>query len=369
MTKLGEHLERDVAGQHVGEQPHAVRDRPRQERQHLDEHDQRQDVDRDAARHEQPEEVQAVLVEAVDDHGEEHEQRQRGGDDDVARHREGVGDQPDHVRHQDEHEQREHQREELHALVAGGALRWCWRRTRRTFRRSTACGPAPARARRCRRPAAPQMPTTVITMNSAELVNAISCPPIWPSVTMLVDLELVNRIGHRRVASCNRYRGLCTWPGPLGNSRRAHHVEDAGGKAEQQKHDHPPRRDSEPAVERPADERADQDAGDQFGGEPEAAGERRRIAFVGPGPASTWPARPSAGRAVRRDAGASRRERPLRLTGCRSRSLRACRRPCSSALLSTLRRCEQIQRVPAVLKAARTIVIGCGRVKKWRPRR
>ena len=28
---------------------------------------------------------------------------------------------PDHVRHQDEHEQREHEREELHPLGAGGA--------------------------------------------------------------------------------------------------------------------------------------------------------------------------------------------------------------------------------------------------------
>src|SRR5712672_4421065 len=43
-----EHLERDVPRQHVGEQAHAVRDRPRQERQHLDEYDQRQDIDRDA---------------------------------------------------------------------------------------------------------------------------------------------------------------------------------------------------------------------------------------------------------------------------------------------------------------------------------
>ena len=54
--------------------------------------DQRQDVDRNAARHEQLEEVQAVLPEAVDDDGEEHEQRERHRDDDVARHREGVGD-------------------------------------------------------------------------------------------------------------------------------------------------------------------------------------------------------------------------------------------------------------------------------------
>ena len=43
-----EHLQRDVAGQHVGEQTHAVRDRPQEERQDLDEHDQRQDVDRNA---------------------------------------------------------------------------------------------------------------------------------------------------------------------------------------------------------------------------------------------------------------------------------------------------------------------------------
>ena len=55
-------------------------------------------------------------------HREEHEQRQRGGDDDVAGHREGVGDQPDHVRDQDEHEQREHEREELHPFLAGGAV-------------------------------------------------------------------------------------------------------------------------------------------------------------------------------------------------------------------------------------------------------
>jgi hypothetical protein len=80
-----EHLQRDVAGQHVGEQTHAVRDRPQEERQDFDEHHQRQDVDRNARRNENLEELQAVLVEAVDQHGEEHQQRQRRGDDDVAR--------------------------------------------------------------------------------------------------------------------------------------------------------------------------------------------------------------------------------------------------------------------------------------------
>jgi hypothetical protein len=73
-----EHEQRDVARQHIGEQAHAVGDRPRQERQHFDKYDQRQDVDRDALGHEQVEEVQPILPEAVDDDREEHQQRQRG---------------------------------------------------------------------------------------------------------------------------------------------------------------------------------------------------------------------------------------------------------------------------------------------------
>src|ERR1700719_4680973 len=116
----GEYLERDVPGQHVGKQTHAMGDRARQEGQHLDEHDQWQDVDRDALGHEQIEEVEAVLPEPVDEDGEEHEQRQRCSDDDMARHREIVRDDPDHVGDQDEHEQREHQREELHPALANG---------------------------------------------------------------------------------------------------------------------------------------------------------------------------------------------------------------------------------------------------------
>jgi hypothetical protein len=48
---------------------------------------------------------QTVPVEAVDQHREEYEQRQCGSNDDVARDREGVGNDADHVRDQDEHEQ------------------------------------------------------------------------------------------------------------------------------------------------------------------------------------------------------------------------------------------------------------------------
>src|SRR5271169_4359789 len=74
-NETSEYRERDVARQHVRKQTYRVRDRPQEERENLDEHDQRQDEDRDARRYEQLEELQAVLVEAVDQHGEEHQKR------------------------------------------------------------------------------------------------------------------------------------------------------------------------------------------------------------------------------------------------------------------------------------------------------
>ncbi len=40
-------------------------------------------------------------------------------------------------------------------------------------------------------------PTTVIAMKSAELVIAISCPPMWAMRGEFRDLELMNWIGHR----------------------------------------------------------------------------------------------------------------------------------------------------------------------------
>ena len=107
-----------MAGQHVGEQAHRMAERPGEERDHLDRHHQRQDVDRHAGRHEQLEEAEAVLVDSHDDHGEEHHQRHRRGDDDVAGDGEGIGEQPDQIADQDEHEQAEHHREEAHALLA-----------------------------------------------------------------------------------------------------------------------------------------------------------------------------------------------------------------------------------------------------------
>src|SRR5712691_7402230 len=61
------------------------------------------------------------------------------------------------------------------------------------------------------------------------------------------------------------------------HARRPHHVENTRGEAEQQKYDHPPRRDSKPAVEHPADRGADQDARNELGRQPKSAGDRRRI--------------------------------------------------------------------------------------------
>src|SRR5262249_8004692 len=66
------------------------------------------------------------------------------------------------------------------------------------------------------------------------------------------------------------------WTG-RGHARSAHHIENAGCKAEQQKHDHSPGRNSEPAIHNPTERRADQDAGDEFGREPKAPRDRRGI--------------------------------------------------------------------------------------------
>src|SRR5262249_50967800 len=63
--KTGKNLEGDVAGKHVGEQSNAMGDRPRQERQDFDRHDQGQNVDGHAFRHEQVEEVQSMTPQAV----------------------------------------------------------------------------------------------------------------------------------------------------------------------------------------------------------------------------------------------------------------------------------------------------------------
>jgi hypothetical protein len=58
---------------------------------------------------------------------------------------------------------------------------------------------------------------------------------------------------------------------------RPHHIYHASRKAEQQKHDQPPRRDSQQAIKPPADASTDQDPAYEFAGEPKPARVSRRI--------------------------------------------------------------------------------------------
>ena len=81
--KSAEDMQRDVSGQHVGEETDGMADRAREERDDLNRDDQRQDIDRHAGRHEQLEEVHAVLGDAEDDDEEEHRQRHHDRDDDL----------------------------------------------------------------------------------------------------------------------------------------------------------------------------------------------------------------------------------------------------------------------------------------------
>jgi hypothetical protein len=59
--------------------------------------------------------------------------------------------------------------------------------------------------------------------------------------------------------------------------RSPHHVENAGGEAEEQKHDHSPGRDSQQTVEHPTERRANHNSGDEFGRKPKTSGHRGRI--------------------------------------------------------------------------------------------
>ena len=59
-----------------------------------------------------------MLPEAEQRDAEKDEGGQREGDDDVARHGEGVGHHAEHVQRQHEHEQREHEREIFHPVGA-----------------------------------------------------------------------------------------------------------------------------------------------------------------------------------------------------------------------------------------------------------
>src|SRR6478735_6235652 len=66
--------------------------------------------------------MRAMLDEAVNHDGADDQKGQREGDDDVARDREETRNHAEQVCGQHEHEEREHEREEFHAVRAGGLL-------------------------------------------------------------------------------------------------------------------------------------------------------------------------------------------------------------------------------------------------------
>src|SRR5690606_17768087 len=118
--EAGKDLEGDVTGENVAEQTNRQADRTREEGDDLDRRHDGKDVARHAGGYEKLEEFRTVLDEAVDDDGDEHQHRQGEGDDDVAGDGEEIRHHAEHVGHEDEGEERKHQREELHA---GGARR------------------------------------------------------------------------------------------------------------------------------------------------------------------------------------------------------------------------------------------------------
>ena len=124
----------------------------------------------------------------------------------------------------------------------------------------------------------------MMNMNSAELVKADLMAAHVDRAAQILDLELMDRIDLHgpiavALAACAArpyLSGPCRLPfierGAGDNSRGAHHIEHARGKAEQEKYDEPPGRDAEPAVDQPAEAGTDQHACNEFAGEPKALG-------------------------------------------------------------------------------------------------
>jgi hypothetical protein len=83
-----------------------------------DRDDQRQNIDRDARRDEHAEEMRPVVLNPEEHHGEEDQAREGGRDDDLARHREGEGNEPQDIGDQNEKEDAEDEGEKAHAVLA-----------------------------------------------------------------------------------------------------------------------------------------------------------------------------------------------------------------------------------------------------------
>jgi hypothetical protein len=111
----GKHRHHRVAGHHVGKEPDAQADRPRQVGDDLDRHQDRRHHNGRPGGEEEGEKMHPVLDERDDRHQQEYKNRQRKGDDDLTGEGEGIGDQPDQIAEQHEHEDREDSAEKFAA--------------------------------------------------------------------------------------------------------------------------------------------------------------------------------------------------------------------------------------------------------------
>src|SRR6516164_7755162 len=115
-------LNRNMAREDIAKQANAMRERAGQKRKNLNETDQRHEVDRYSARHEDPEKTESMFPKSSDDDRQKYQYGKRRGDDDMSRDCEGIRNNSDEVNGQDEHEQRKHEGKELHSLRPGIAL-------------------------------------------------------------------------------------------------------------------------------------------------------------------------------------------------------------------------------------------------------
>ena len=205
--------------------------------------------------------------------------------DQLARHREGIGNEPDQVGEQHEHEQREHEGKKLHALVAGGAAHRMGDELVGHFRDRL----QPPRHHRARRRRADQKRRNGADDDEHEQrgIGEIDVMAAHADHRhQVLDLKLVDRIdlhgafGVECVCSLGGSAGLffpvfragVVKRGARNEPRGSHYIEHARGKAEQEKYNEPPGRDAEPAVDEPADAGTDHDARNEFAREPEALG-------------------------------------------------------------------------------------------------
>ena len=103
----------------MGEEPNRQREGADEVGQQLDRHQQHEQNYRHPLGHEQPQEMKAVPDDADDRHADKHHSGERESDDDVAGYREAVRNQAEQVAEQDEHEQREHEWEEIPRAMPG----------------------------------------------------------------------------------------------------------------------------------------------------------------------------------------------------------------------------------------------------------